>query len=41
MASVNGNLEVVRLLLEKGAGIEAQDEVSAVWAVRVGYGVGN
>jgi hypothetical protein len=40
-ASYTGRIEVARLLLEKGAGIEAKDKVSAVCAVHVGYGNGN
>jgi ankyrin repeat protein len=40
-ASNQGRLEVVRLLLEKGADTEVKDEVSAVRAVRVWYGGGN
>jgi hypothetical protein len=31
----------MRLLLEKGAAIEAKKEVSAISAVQVGYGGGN
>jgi ankyrin repeat protein len=40
-ASVERHTEVVLLLLEKGADIEAKTQVSAVRAVRVGYGGGN
>jgi ankyrin repeat protein len=41
VASHHGQIEVVRLLLEHGAGIEAKDQVSAIPAVHVGYGVCN
>jgi ankyrin repeat protein len=41
LASQMGHLDVVRLLLEKGAGIEAKGRVSAFCAVRVGCNDGN
>jgi hypothetical protein len=37
MCSHEGHLDVVRLLLEKRADIEAKGKVSAVRAVHVGY----
>jgi ankyrin repeat protein len=40
-ASFKGHLEVVRLLLEKGADIELKTKVSAARTVRVVYGGGN
>jgi ankyrin repeat protein len=35
-ASAMGHLEMVRLLLEKGADADAKDKVSAIYAVHVG-----
>jgi ankyrin repeat protein len=40
-ASQRGHPEVVRLLLENGASIEAEAQVSGGRAVHVGYGVCN
>jgi ankyrin repeat protein len=40
-ASQGGQIEAVRLLLEKGSSTKTKAEVSAVRAVHVGYGGGN
>jgi ankyrin repeat protein len=40
-ATHQGHLEMVRLLLEKGADTDLLNQVSAVCAVHVGYGGGN
>jgi ankyrin repeat protein len=40
-ASMQGHLEVMRLLLEKGADIQAKAKVSAFCFLHVGCGGGN
>jgi hypothetical protein len=41
VASVEGHLNFVQLLLEKGAYTDAKNEVSDLRALLVGYGCGN